>query len=250
MLAAMAALWMPGAALAATADDTSEGPDRYTACIAKAEENPEEAFEDALAWRDQGGGGAAEHCSAMALIGLGYASEAAMRLDMLARDANSGTPGERAEILLQSGEAWLVARRAELAREAFSAALMLAPRNARIWSARARAHAADDRWDAAEEDLDAAITFETIEPEYYVLRAGTRKELGKTALAREDLENALRIDPDYPDALAERGMMKFESGDENGAREDWIRVLNLAPESEAADIARFGIERMEVTVEP
>jgi hypothetical protein len=44
--------------------------------------------------------------------------------------------------------------------------------------------------------------------------------------------------------------MRLAAGDEDGAREDWIKVLNAAPESAAADVARSGIERMEIHLEP
>lgn len=241
---------LPFSAFAATADGLPEEGNRYEECIAATESDPEQAFEDALAWRDLGGGGAAEHCIAMALLALGYAEDAAQRLDALARRPDSGDPEQRSNMLMQAGEAWLLARRGRLAEDTFSAALMLTPREGAVWAGRARARAMEENWEMAVSDLDSAITFENNNSEFYVLRSAAHKALGNAALARRDIDSALLYDADNPDALAERGMMRAAVGDKNGARQDWVRVLTLAPESAAADVARRGIEAMEVIIEP
>jgi len=235
---------------AATAGDLPSASGRYNECVAATEENPEQAFEEALIWRDQGGGRPAEHCVAMALLALGHDGEAAVRLDALARENSGGTQEERSALMMQAGEAWLLARRADLAVASFSAALRLTPRASEVWAARARAHAMDSEWESAESDLAAAITFDNSSPEFYVLRAAARASLGKDDLAVSDIDTALEIDPNFPDALAERGRMRFAAGNEDGAREDWIKVLNAVPESAAADVARSGIEQMEIHPEP
>jgi tetratricopeptide (TPR) repeat protein len=239
-----------GPAWTAISDVLPDERERYEECIVKAQADPEQAFEDALAWRDLGGGGPAEHCIAMSLLALGYSEDAASRLDALSRRADAGTPDQRTDLLLQAGDAWMDARRGRIAVDTYSAALMLTPRRADVWAARAQARMMIEDWEMAVSDLDAALTFENNNPEYYVLRSAARKALGQDALAREDIDSALRYDPDNPDALAERGMMRVAIGDENGARQDWIGVLTLAPESPAADVARLGIEQMEVNIEP
>ena len=241
---------LPGSALAATADGLPSDRARYDQCIAATEANPEQAFEEALIWRDQGGGAPAEHCVAMALLGLGHVGEAAVRLDTLAREYSGATQDLRSDLMVQAGEAWLLARRSDLAEASFSAALMLTPRESDVWAARARARAMEGEWKNAESDLDAAITFNKTSPEYYVLRSAAHAALGNDDLAVRDIDAALDIDPNFPDALAERGLMRFASANEDGAREDWIIVLNAAPESAAADVARSGIERMEIHLEP
>lgn len=241
---------LPTLTHAATADDPPADGDRYQQCIDKAKDDPDQAFEDALEWRDLGGGPPAEHCIAMALLELGYAEDAASRLDALARRSDAGTPEQRSDLLMQAGDAWLLAKRGRLADETFSAALMLTPRKADVWAARSRARAMEEDWQMAVSDLDAAITFDNTNAEFYVLRSAARKALGQDALAREDIDTALLYDANNADALAERGMMRFDIGDTNGARQDWVKVLNTAPESAAADVARLGIERMEVNIEP
>jgi len=245
-----------GLALAAPAHaaeaDTAAPADgnRYDACVAMTESDAEEAFEEAIAWRDLGGSSPAEHCAAMALLAMGYSEEAAARLDALARKPESGTEEQRAELLLQAGDAWLLARRGDIAEQTFSAALTLTPRSADAWAARARARAMQEDWAQSLSDLNSAITYNNDKPEFFVLRSAAHEALGHETLARRDIETALDLDPNSPDALAERGMMRAAEGDKDGAREDWIKVLIGAPESAAADVARLGIERLEIRIEP
>ncbi len=69
------------AAAAAEIDHARE----YGACMTLVQRDAEEAFESALAWRDMGGGDAASHCVAAALLGLKQYAEAARRFETLAR---------------------------------------------------------------------------------------------------------------------------------------------------------------------
>ena len=64
----------------------AERAKRYGECMATARRRPQDGFEDAIAWRAEGGGTAADHCAAVALIGLEQYSEAANRLERLAQD--------------------------------------------------------------------------------------------------------------------------------------------------------------------
>ena len=128
----------------------------YRACVAKTATKPDDAFEDALVWRDMGGGAPAEHCAALALLAMNQPGQAALRLDRIARDPKAGTLAVRADLLDQSGNAWLLARQAANAEAAFSAALKLAPRSGAIWADRARARAMNRNWKAAESDLPVA----------------------------------------------------------------------------------------------
>src|SRR5258708_30058261 len=67
---------------AATNDNPFGAADPYQACVAAVDANAADAFEMASIWRDHGGGGPAEHCIALALIGLDEPGEAASRLDV------------------------------------------------------------------------------------------------------------------------------------------------------------------------
>jgi len=236
-----------GAAIAWAADNDSPfgGADPYQDCVAAVNVKADDAFEKALIWRDHGGGIAAEHCAALALIALDEPGEAASRLNALAQ-RDSGTPAERAALLSQSGNAWLLASQIENAEAAFTAALKLTPRDAELLTDRARARAARQDWANAEMDLNLALNYEKRKPEIYVLRASARQAQGNKTGYRSDINAALSIDPTFPDALVERGSMKMEAGDKNGARADFVQVLVRAPDGPAADAVRKRIEALEV----
>ncbi|MBM3566391.1 MAG: tetratricopeptide repeat protein, partial [Alphaproteobacteria bacterium] len=109
----------------------SESPERrYSACMSKARDNPQAAFDDALAWTGLGGGHAARHCMAAALMGLGQHPEAARRFEELAQEARK--PDMRAELLAQAAQAWLLAKNPERADDVLTAALKMAPNNPEI----------------------------------------------------------------------------------------------------------------------
>src|ERR1051326_3829767 len=237
-----------GAALAlATENDNPFGSaDPYQACVTAVNAKADDAFEKALTWRDHGGGLPAEHCAALALIALDEPGEAASRLNALATRADAGSAGEKADLLAQSGNAWLLASQPENAEAAFSAALKLSDKDAELWTDRARARAARQDWPNAESDLSSALKYETHKPEIYVLRASARQAQGNATGYKNDIASALAIDPTFPDALVERGIMKMDAGDKNGARQDFVQVLVRAPDSPAADTVRKRIEALEV----
>jgi len=71
-------------AFPATAGDrTKEFDEKHKTCLEKIAVNAEEAYEDAMIWRGDGGSRRARHCEAMALFALGHKEEAAHRLDLL-----------------------------------------------------------------------------------------------------------------------------------------------------------------------
>lgn len=235
---------LPNAAADAAADEAFKTPE-YRDCLAKTRTKPDDAFEDALAWRDQGGGVPAEHCAAMALMALNQPENAAPRFDALARSPDAGTLAARATFLDQAGNAWLLARDPVNAEGAFSEALRMTPRDADVWTDRARARAMQRNWPGAETDLSFALVFAK-KSEIYVLRAAARKALNRMKDARADIDTALKLDPKNADALVERGSFRLIAGDKAGARADWLQVLLIAPDGPAGDEARRRIEDLEI----
>lgn len=224
-------------------------PKSYDACVASIAKKADDAFESALYWRDHGGGAAADHCAALALIALNEPGEAATRLEALAREADAGTLANRAEIMDQSGNAWLLAGENDNAEAAFSAGLKLNPRNATLWLDRGRAKTAKVQWAAAEDDYNHALAFDAARADVYVARAEARTAQGNKGGARSDIDKALTLDPHSADALVGRGRMRWDSGDKKGARADWRdALLNAAPDSDAAQDARAEIEKAEIHV--
>jgi tetratricopeptide (TPR) repeat protein len=219
---------------------------RYDHCLKLAKIDPDTAYEDSLQWHDAGGGAAAVHCSALALIQLKHYDAAAVKLDELARARDTGSPMLRAELLDQAGNAWMMAGQPENAEASLSSAIEMGDQSADVYSDRARARGLRKDWSGAEADLNVALSKDDERADLLVLRASARHALGDRKRARADIDSALEIDPGYVDALVERGAMKLEAGDVQGARSDWQHVLASQPNSPAADSAREHIEQLEL----
>jgi len=234
------------AAVPVSAQQPAGNDVRYQQCVALVNKKPDDAFEQALEWRDHGGGLAAEHCAALAELALKEPADAAVRLDRIAHSQEAGDAGMRAELLDQSGNAWLLAGQPEDAEASFSAALSLTPADVDVLIDRSRARAMRKDWAGAESDLTRAYDFNKSNPEVLVLRASARGAQGRNADAKADIDAALAVDPNFPDALVERGAYRMRTGDRAGARADWLQVIARAPNTGAADSARKYIEDMEV----
>jgi tetratricopeptide (TPR) repeat protein len=212
--------------------------DQYDACLARTQNDPGGALLFASGWIKTGGGPAAEHCKALALVGLHRYGEAAVALDALARSGFAANGAMRPTLFDQAGNAWLLAARPDSAIASFTAALAIDPFDADLLADRARALAYKKDWAKADSDLTAALLVNPDRADLYVLRGSARRAMGRKAEARADFDLALRIQPRNPDALVERGTSKFEAGDVAGARADWQIVVTDYPDSDAAPAAR------------
>lgn len=239
---ALAILLLPPAlALAETIDP----PREYRTCLALARSNPEHGWEEALAWQSLGGGEAARHCGAVALIGLGKHEEAATRLEAMAQESRRSEP-VRAEMLAQAAQAWLLAGRVERALAALDTGLQLVPNAPELLLDKAVALAQAHHYAKAADLLSTLLNLQPNRVEALTLRASAYRYLDRLELAREDVARALVLDSQFPDALLERGMLRRLAGDTAAAREDWMKVLAQSPEGAAADAARRNIELMDV----
>lgn len=226
----------------------------YNRCLKRVDRHPDEAMEMAMNALANGEDASAEHCAALALVGLKQYGEAARRLDALARKPSAGDAEVRAQIMGQAGNAWLLAGQPELATASFTAALSLMPSEALFLIDRSRASALLKKWKAAETDLSAALVAEPGNAEALVLRSSARRAQRNNQGAMGDVTQALVINPDYPEALVERGLLRALLGDKPGARKDFFRVLELAASEDrktadgardAAVTAQREIERIE-----
>lgn len=217
----------------------------YAACMANARTKPKEAFDQAVAWKDLGGGAAAEHCAAVALLNLGHHKEAAQRLEGLAQRVRQ-EPGFKARLLAQAAQAWLLAGDPARAEAALTSALALQADSADLYIDRAAARAARKDYKAAAMDLDRAIGLAPRRADAHAFRASAHRFLENLDKALADAEQALSIEPDLPEALLERGILRRLKNDDKGARKDWMRLLQVAPDGEAAVEARANLEKMDV----
>lgn len=254
------ALAVPAAAAQGVASEAAQ----YHACVQRVNENPNKAFDQALEWRDSGGGAPAIHCSALALVALGKHAEAATRLEALA--ATPGGAGMAAELLAQAGNAWLLAGYPEQANAALGAALARLPNETGgkaspaptdipadiltdILVDRARALAALADWPAAERDLTQALARDPERGDAYVFRASARRHQDKRALALEDLELALALDPTNANALLERGIAHRLDGRIPQARADWLAAISADPDGETGKAAQQNLQLLDVKAE-
>ncbi len=217
----------------------------YKVCMALIDRTPEEAFEKAIAWRDLGGGDAARHCAATALIGLRQFGEAAKRLEALAREIKAG-PGFKAEILAQAGQALLLGGKPARAAAVLTGALKLSPDDADLLVDRAAALAAAGRYREAVVDLDRAIERDPTHADAFIFRASAHRFLDDLTRALADAEQGLRLNPGHAEGLLERGIIHRLNGDDASARRDWLNLARTAPSTPAAKAARANLARMDV----
>lgn len=229
----------------AVADSAWESAD-HSACLEQAALDPAAGLERALAWDAEGGGAAAQHCLAVARIGLGQYAEAAALLEDLANRLPDPTPDARAALLGEAGNAWILADDLPRAIAAFDAAIGLVGNAASLYIDRALALAlAGDYW-AAIDDLNAAEDLSPDRPDLLIFRASAYRYLEVYDLALADLERALQLDAGNPEAWLERGMVRRLTGDDAGARADWLKVLELDPEGPSGEAAQRNLELLDV----
>jgi tetratricopeptide (TPR) repeat protein len=246
MVLAAALVMVPAMAPSQTLAPLGEN-ENYRTCMRLARIAPEKGFEDALQWQDHGGGDAAKHCAAVALIHLRQHSEAAKRLESLAQELPKKTPDNvRAELLAQAGQAWFDAKNSDRAFSVQSAAIKLNAKNADLWIDRAMTLANRGRYKDAISDLTSAIALDANSTDALTLRASAYRLTGNMAAARQDIVNALSLAPTHAEGLLESGILMRLAGETDGAREDWLKLIELHNGSPAAETAKRNLEKLDV----
>jgi tetratricopeptide (TPR) repeat protein len=218
----------------------------YADCMALAQRQPEDALGSAEAWEQRGGGDAAKHCAAVALIGMEKYADAAMRLEELGRSMPADKAPLAAQILAQAGIAWQSVDDYERALAAQTAAVQLAPQDVGIRIDRSTTRFfLGECWEAID-DLNEANELAPDRPDILVFRASAYRCVEAYDLAREDIDKALQLKPDDAEALLERGTLRHLAGDADGARADWLKVAEDAAGTPAADAAQMNLERLDV----
>lgn len=197
----------------------------YGRCLQAASDNSAAALADADHWARSGGGPAAEHCAALALLGLGRTGEAAARLDALARAPHLPDSGMRALLFDQAGNAYMLAGNGAKAAAALRAALTLSAQDADLFADLARAQAMQKDWAGAVSSLDGALALAPRRADLLVLRASAHRALKQLAAANADIDAALKLRPGDSSALLERGLLRRQIGDVGGARADFSQVV-------------------------
>jgi tetratricopeptide (TPR) repeat protein len=181
---------------------------RMKACIAKIDQKPEEAYEDALAWAGETHVREARMCQALALIGMKRIVAGAKLLEALAISADGGADADRASVFRQAGNARLLNEQPNEAIEDFTKALKHAPNEPDLLIDRARAYWLVEEWRKAEEDLSLALDKRPGDSMILRLRATARLKLNVLDLAEKDAEAAVKANPQDVDALLVRGQVR------------------------------------------
>ena len=192
----------------ASADIARAEMDRLQACIERVEIEPEEAFEDSLAWLGNGNRPKARYCNAISLLALDRLEEGAARLEALATAPDPIELEDRILYLAQAGNAWLAGNYPDAAIVALSEAIKLEPDDPNIFKDRAAAYLAVERWIEGVDDLNAALELNSSDAEALSLRARAHLATENLPAAKADMEAALAIEPENIDILVLRGEIR------------------------------------------
>lgn len=189
-------------------DLTSNFEAQHKSCLESIAVDAQAAFEEAMQWRDTGGGRRAKHCVAMALFALGHEDEAAFRLDALAAGPDGGPKATRVKHYAEAANLWLTVNEADRAYASASAGLKLEYDHLDLRIARARAYALSGRYDYAETDLTSVLTLDPNRADALRYRADARFQLDKVEDAQTDIEASLDLDPTSVETALLRGKIR------------------------------------------
>lgn len=231
----------PGSAVAETIDNAS----RYKTCMATVWRDPASTYESGLAWAGLGGGDLAERCIAVALFAMKQYDKSAIRLETVATQSTGATAYDRAGMLAQASQGWLMAGNTQRALGAIDAAIALVPDTTALSVDRGRVLALLGREREALAAFNLYLRDHLHDADALVYRGAVLRKLGDFPAARRDLDQALQLRPDHPEALLERGLVARGQGEIAAARADLIAAVQAAPTSPTARAAQRYIEAID-----
>jgi predicted Zn-dependent protease len=177
--------------------------DRLETCIAAVDKDAEAGYETAWQWIAEAHVREAYVCAAISDLARNKADLAARQFESLSLDAPDDR--DRATMLARAGNAWLVARDAGRASQAFDRALQLTPSDADLLIDRARARSMSRQWGPAEADLSSALDARPNDALALRLRAEARLQQSAFELAEKDARDAAALEPKSVEALLTLG---------------------------------------------
>ena len=222
---------------------------QYQACMALLDHDAAGALDSAVEWEKQGGGDAARHCKALALIRTGQVEDGALELERVAEAMPQVKAPLAAELFAQAGQAWIKAGNPQRALYAQNQGLKLNPKDVELLIDRALTYGSSGMYFESLDDLNAAIDLAPDNPDVYAMRAAAYRQLENPDLAEDNINQALKLSPSHPGALLERGYLRRARGDLKGAREDWLTVIQVMPGTDIANEAQKNIEKLDIPAE-
>lgn len=218
--------------------------DRYANCVRDVSIDAKRGYDTASRWRAEGrvanNIAGAMHCEALALSAMGVYSSSAKLLVRIANLPEMEDPKQTADLLIQAGHAFVLAKKPDQALEAFSAGLghvtfETSPLKAgELHMGRARVHGMREDWTAAISELNSVLANMPQHDEALLVRSSMHRAAGDLGGAAADLANYLTLWPNDPPGLLERAFFRVEVKDFAGAKRDFERVVSLAPDSTIA----------------
>ena len=150
----------------------------------------------------------ADHCLAVALIGLRQYKDAAARLEALGQAMVRAPESLRAAVFDQAAQAWMLAGDPARAYAAAGLALQLRPDDPELLLDRAEAAGAAGWYDKAVPDLDRVLKADPSRVDALIYRAAANRALDRLDPAFDDISQALKLAPDSVPALLERGNIR------------------------------------------
>ena len=218
---------------------------QYADCMSEARSVPAKAYNNAIAWQKQGGGAAAGHCAAVALIGLGRYSAAAASLEKLAASEAKTRKDLGAGLFGQAAQAWLLANDNNKALKDQNAALKLAPGDVDLLTDRGVTLASTGKYWEAIDDFNKAHDLARDRADILTFRASAYRLVKSLDLASEDIAESIRLQPTNPEAYLERGIIRRLGNDIPGARADWQKAMSLGPGTPAAATAAANLKQLD-----
>ncbi len=206
-LSALAIVLLP-LSQSVSADIARDEQLRLTQCLEATETAPLEAYEDSLAWLQNGNRPKARYCNAMALLSLEKYEEGAARLEALATAPDAIELDKRAQYMAQAGNAWLTANYPDAAIVSLSEALRLLPDNHELYKDRAAAYLATAKWVESVEDLNIVLGKVPSDAEALRMRAKAHLETENLNAAYADIQESLIYEPTNLDTLVLRGEVR------------------------------------------
>ena len=219
---------------------------QYQACMALLDHDAAGALDSAVEWEKQGGGDAARHCKALALIRTGQVEDGALELERIAQAMPQVKAPLAAELFAQAGQAWTKVGNPQRALYAQNQGLKLNPKDINLLIDRSLTYGTAGMYFEALDDLNTAVDLSPKDPDIYAFRAAAYRQLESLDLAQENIEQALKLSPSHPGALLERGYLRRAKGDIAGARSDWLTVIQILPGTDIANEAQKNIENLDI----
>ena len=241
-------------ALTAAQAAPAQADQRLRSCTALVRTAPERAASEAETWIAASGGVSARQCLGLALSALERWAPAATAFEQAARDAEGALDGRRADLWVQSGNAWVAGGDPARAAAAFDAALLVPgisdALRGQIHLDRARAMVAQGNNASARTDINRALELTPGDATAWYLSAALARRQRDLGRAQTDIARAMELAPQEPGITLLAGTIAGLSGNAAEAERLYRRVVAIAPASEAGQQAQAALATITETELP